>query len=128
MSSITSESTLAGETPPTTVLDPGACWVASEDLSSMVFQTAYLQRITSSWNGYVPLVFGETLMKRSLKKCQDTVDSLRSTLESLEVKAAKAAQPNIEEFMNNWHLICEGPTARAAKETKSVLSGNTPGI
>lgn len=66
-------------------------------------------------------------MKRSFKKCQDTVNSLRSTLESLEVKAAKAARPNIEEFMNNWHLICEGPAARAAKEAKLVLSGNTHG-
>lgn len=120
MSSVTSESTLASETPSATVLDSGAYWVASEDLSSMVFQAAYLQRVTSSWNEYVPLVYGETLMKRSFKKCQDTVNSLRSTLESLEVKAAKAAQPDIAEFINNWQLIREGPVARVAKEAKSV--------
>lgn len=121
MSSVTSESTLASESPPAAVIDPGACWVASDDLSSMVFQTAYLQRITSSWTNYVPVAYGETLMQNSLKKCQDTVNSLRSTLESLEVKAAKHSQPGIKEVMDNWNRTSEDQEVRAAKEAKSVL-------
>ncbi|KAG9739431.1 hypothetical protein KCU73_g9480, partial [Aureobasidium melanogenum] len=122
MSSDTSESTLTSETSPDTVIDPGACWVASDDLSSMIFQTAYLQRITSSWHEYVPLVYGETLMKRSLKKCQDTVNSLRSTLKSLEVKAAKDAQPPIKDVIDSWHRTSEDQEARAAKEAKSAAT------
>ncbi|KAG9587666.1 hypothetical protein KCV04_g8999, partial [Aureobasidium melanogenum] len=122
MSSDTSESTIADETPFATVIDPGACWVASDDLSSMVFQTAYLQRITSSWNEYVPLVYGETLMKRSFKECQDTVNSLRSTLESLEVKAAKDAQPPIDDVIDSLHRGVEDQKARAAKEAKSAAT------
>ncbi|KAH0028052.1 hypothetical protein KCU78_g3764, partial [Aureobasidium melanogenum] len=122
MSSDTSESTLSSETSPDTVIDPGACWVASDDLSSMIFQTAYLQRITSSWNEYVPLVYGETLMKRSLKKCQDTVNSLRSTLKSLEVKAAKDAQPPIKDVIDSWHRTFEDQEARAAQEAKSAAT------
>ncbi|KAG9593052.1 hypothetical protein KCU77_g3057, partial [Aureobasidium melanogenum] len=122
MSSDRSESTLTDETPLATVIDPGACWVASDDFSSMVFQTAYLQRITSSWNEYVPLVYGETLMKRSFKKCQDTVNSLRSTLESLEVKAAKDAQPPIDDVIDSWYRTIEEQKAKAAKEAKSAAT------
>lgn len=122
MSSDTSESTLAIDAPPAEVLDPGACWVASEDLSSMVFQTAHLQRITDSWASYVPLVYGETLMKRDLKECQDTVNSLRNTLESLEIKAARTSHSDTGDVTDNSYATPEDQEARAAKEAKSVLS------
>ncbi|KAH0333391.1 hypothetical protein KCU81_g9878, partial [Aureobasidium melanogenum] len=122
MSSDTSESTLASDDPVAAVIDPGACWVASDDLSSMVFQTAYLQRIISSWNGYVPLVYGETLMKSSFKKCQDTVNSLRNTLESLEVKAAKDAQSPMKDFIASWHRKLEDQQVKDEKEAKSAAT------
>ncbi|KAH0362354.1 hypothetical protein KCU65_g8093, partial [Aureobasidium melanogenum] len=122
MSSDTSESTLVSDDLFAAVVDPGACWIASDDLSSMVFQTAYLQRIVSSWNEYVPLVYGETLMKRSFKKCQDTVNNLRSMLESLEVKAVKDAQPRTDNVTVSWHRTIEDQKARAAKEAKSAAT------
>ncbi|KAG9940998.1 hypothetical protein KCU85_g9769, partial [Aureobasidium melanogenum] len=122
MSSDTSESTLAIDAPPAEVLDPGACWVASEDLSSMVFQTAHLQRITDSWASYVPLVYGETLMKRDLKECQDTVNSLRNTLESLEIKAARTSHSDTGDVTDNSYATPEDQEARAAKEAKSAAT------
>jgi len=91
MSSTTSESTLAGDTP--TIIKAGhvAHSVASEDLSSMVFQAAELQGFASTWSSYMPMTINEHVMADSLRNCEDIANSLRDTLESLEVIPASPA-------------------------------------
>ncbi|CAD0091882.1 unnamed protein product [Aureobasidium vineae] len=89
MSSDTSTSTLSYETTITATTAQSVCLVGSEDLSSMVFHAADLQRVTNSWSTHHPLTGAEFEMKMSFKACENTANSLRSTLESLEVKAAK---------------------------------------
>jgi hypothetical protein len=91
MSSVTSESTLASETPNVTTGGQVSCSVASEDLSSMMFHVADRQRVTNSWALHHPLIGAEAGMKASFKACEDTANSLRDTLESLEVYAASLA-------------------------------------
>ena len=85
MSSTTSQSTLAGDTP--TIITAGHVThsVASEDLSSMVFQAAELQDFASTWSSYMPMTINEHVMADSLRNCEDIANSLRDTLESLEV-------------------------------------------
>lgn len=51
----------------------------------MVFHIADIQTATNSWASHRPLTDVETDMKASFKACEDTANSLRNTLESLEV-------------------------------------------
>ncbi|KAG9635296.1 hypothetical protein KCU64_g15072, partial [Aureobasidium melanogenum] len=118
MSSETSTSTISDETTSTATPEQGVCLVASEDLSSMVFQTADLQRITSSWASHHPLTGTEFEMGKSFKACESTANSLRHTLESLEVKAAKASQAYNEELTRSSH-------GQVTQDTKEDLSTST---
>jgi hypothetical protein len=91
MSSVTSESTLAGETPDVTTSAQSSCFVASEDLASMMFSVADLQRVTNSWALHQPLTGAEAEMKALFKACEDIANSLCDTLESLELNAVNLA-------------------------------------
>lgn len=117
MSSDTSTSTISEETASTGTPEQSVCLVASEDLSSMVFQTADLQRITSSWASHHPLTGAEFEMGKSFKACESTANSLRHTLESLEVKAAKASQAYNEEVKTSLY----GQASQDTKEDLFVL-------
>jgi hypothetical protein len=92
MSSVTSESTLAGETLNVTTGGQISCSVASEDLFSMMFHVADLQRVTNSWALHHPLIGAEAEMKAPFKAYEDTTNSLRDTIESLEVNATSLAR------------------------------------
>ncbi|KAK6002689.1 hypothetical protein QM012_001439 [Aureobasidium pullulans] len=87
ISSDPSTSTLSGETASTATITQSSCWVTSEDLSSMVSHTADLQRVTNSWAKHHPLTGAEFEMRKSFQACEKTANSLRSALESLEVRA-----------------------------------------
>jgi uncharacterized protein YlxW (UPF0749 family) len=65
-----------------------SCSVASEDLSSMVFHVADIQRVTNSWASHHPLTSAESAMKESFKACEDTANSLRDELENLQAQAS----------------------------------------
>jgi DNA mismatch repair ATPase MutS len=103
-SSVTSESTLAAETSNVTPIEQGFCSVASEDLSSMMFQVADLQRFANSWALHNPSIGTEFEMKASFKACEETANSLRDTIESLEVNAASlASAQDLEAAISNSH-------------------------
>jgi hypothetical protein len=110
MGSIDSESTLANETATsTTTSERVSLSVASEDLSSMMFHVADLQRVANSWAALHPLTGTESEMKASFKACEDTANSLRNTLESLEFNAASLASiQDLEIASSNLHNSLEG--------------------
>ncbi|KAH0285204.1 hypothetical protein KCU62_g7737, partial [Aureobasidium sp. EXF-3399] len=102
MSSTTSESTLAGDAP--TIITAGHVThsVASEDLSSMVFQAAELQGFASTWSSYMPVTINEHVMADSLRNCEDIANSLRDTLESLEIiPVSPALARDSEDVLHN---------------------------
>jgi DNA mismatch repair ATPase MutS len=104
MSSVASESTLAAETSNVTPTGQVFCSVASEDLSSMMSQVADLQRFANSWALHDPLTGTEFEMKASFKACEETANSLRDTIESLEVNAASpASAQDLEAAISNSH-------------------------
>jgi hypothetical protein len=104
MSSVASESTLAGEVSNVTATGQASYSVASEDLSSMVFHVVQLQRVADSWALHYPLTLAEFEMKASFKACEETANSLRDTLEGLEVSAASlASAQDLEAAISDLH-------------------------
>lgn len=87
MSSVTSESTLADDTLDLITAEQVTHSVATEDLSSMVFHAADLQKVASMGALHHPVTCDEHAMKSYLKICEDTATNLRAALESLQPEA-----------------------------------------
>lgn len=134
MSSTTSESTLAGDTP--TIITAGHVThsVASEDLSSMVFQAAELQGFASTWSSYMPITINEHVMADSLRNCEDIANSLRDALESLEVIPVSPAPARDSEDVShsspkdNDNADGNGSSAHQLKYVRFFLAGRAQAL
>lgn len=96
----------------------------------MVFQAAELQDFASTWSSYLPMTINEHVMVDSLRNCEDLANSLRDSLESLEViPVSPATAQDTGDIFHNFskdHGNADG-NGSSAYEFKYVHSSHPVG-